>query len=253
MFFLWSQSSVKNIEWKTTTSGNFSDVLEIQLIDTIVRNVPLTGLNEVDITPKYRLLSEQGEQLNRHLPEVLIIGVKKSGTRALLEFIRLHPDVRAAGCEVHFFDRHYNRGLHWYRNHMPPTIGGQITMEKTPSYFITKEVPFRVHHMNPSTKCVSFVHCKFLTSLMILWCILCFKFRLLVVVRDPVTRAISDYTQAASKRKEMKSFEELAFLNQTTGQFSYFSDFLFEFEFYQFCIRGRTLDYFEHNEEQLIK
>lgn len=43
-------------------------------------------------------------------------------------------------------------------------------------------------------------------------------FRLLVVVRDPVTRAISDYTQAASKRKEMKSFEELAFLNQTTGK-----------------------------------
>ena len=125
-------------------------MLEIQLVDTIVRNVPLTG--EVDFTPKYRLLSEQGEQLNRHLPEVLIIGVKKSGTRALLEFIRLHPDVRAAGCEVHFFDRHYNRGLHWYRNHMPATIDGQITMEKTPSYFITKDVPFRVHHMNPSTK-----------------------------------------------------------------------------------------------------
>lgn len=139
-------------EPKRTTSSNFTEVLEIQLVDSIVRNVPLTGLNEVDFTPKYRLLSEQGEQLNRHLPEVLIIGVKKSGTRALLEFIRLHPYVRAAGCEVHFFDRHYNRGLHWYRNHMPPTIDGQITMEKTPSYFITKEVPFRVHHMNPSTK-----------------------------------------------------------------------------------------------------
>lgn len=43
------------------------------------------------------------------------------------------------------------------------------------------------------------------------------SFRLLVVVRDPVTRAISDYAQAASKRKEMKSFEELAFINQTIG------------------------------------
>lgn len=41
--------------------------------------------------------------------------------------------------------------------------------------------------------------------------------RLLVVVRDPVTRAISDYAQAASKRKEMKTFEELAFLNLTSG------------------------------------
>jgi Sulfotransferase domain len=28
----------------------------------------------------------------RRLPDVLLIGVKKSGTRALLEFIRVHPD-----------------------------------------------------------------------------------------------------------------------------------------------------------------
>lgn len=38
-------------------------------------------------------------------------------------------------------------------------------------------------------------------------------FRLLVVVRDPVTRAISDYTQATSKKADMKKFEELAFIN----------------------------------------
>lgn len=54
---------------------------------------------------------------------------------------------------------------------MPPTLEGQVTMEKTPSYFVTKEVPPRVYQMNSAMK-------------------------LLVVVRDPVTRAISDYTQA---------------------------------------------------------
>jgi len=59
-----------------------------------------------------------------------------------------------------------------FRHHMPATLEGQVTMEKTPSYFVTREVPQRVHQMNPNTK-------------------------LLVVVRDPVTRAISDYTQAA--------------------------------------------------------
>lgn len=148
-------TTISNSNSITNTSSNFSEVLEIQLVDTIVRNVPLTNeLNEIEIMPKYRLLSEHGEQLARHLPGVLIIGVKKSGTRALLEFIRFvySVEVRAAGCEVHFFDRYYSRGLQWYRNHMPPTITGQITMEKTPSYFITKEVPFRVHHMNPSIK-----------------------------------------------------------------------------------------------------
>ena len=36
---------------------------------------------------------------------------------------------------------------------------------------------------------------------------------MLVVVRNPITRAISDYTQASSKKKDMKKFEELAFVN----------------------------------------
>lgn len=38
-------------------------------------------------------------------------------------------------------------------------------------------------------------------------------FRLLLVVRNPVTRAISDYTQSFSKNKPMKKFEELSFVN----------------------------------------
>lgn len=37
------------------------------------------------------------------------------------------------------------------------------------------------------------------------------------MVRDPVTRAISDYTQAASKKPGMKKFEELVFLNGSYG------------------------------------
>lgn len=145
------------------------DLSPIKMFGSLVRIVPLTDpqtrragqvnrsrlpANNSDATPKYRLLRQQALQPNRHLPGTLIIGVKKSGTRALLEFVRLHPDVRAAGCEVHFFDRHYAKGLHWYRSHMPATIDGQMTMEKTPSYFVTREVPQRVHHMNPGTKSV---------------------------------------------------------------------------------------------------
>ena len=53
--------------------------------------------------------------LERRLPQVIIIGVKKGGTRALLEFLRIHSDVRAVGPEVHFFDRNYDRGLDWYK------------------------------------------------------------------------------------------------------------------------------------------
>ncbi|KAL0196990.1 hypothetical protein M9458_005530, partial [Cirrhinus mrigala] len=51
---------------------------------------------------------------SKKLPQAIIIGVKKGGTRALLEFLRLHPDIRAVGAEPHFFDRNYEKGLEWY-------------------------------------------------------------------------------------------------------------------------------------------
>ncbi|XP_052617041.1 heparan sulfate glucosamine 3-O-sulfotransferase 4 isoform X1 [Peromyscus californicus insignis] len=128
----------------------------------------------------------------KKLPQALIIGVKKGGTRALLEAIRVHPDVRAVGVEPHFFDRNYEKGLEWYRNVMPKTLDGQITMEKTPSYFVTNEAPKRIHSMAKDIK-------------------------LIVVVRNPVTRAISDYTQTLSKKPEIPTFEVLAFKNRTLG------------------------------------
>uniref|UniRef100_A0ABM5EZT6 Sulfotransferase n=1 Tax=Pogona vitticeps TaxID=103695 RepID=A0ABM5EZT6_9SAUR len=135
------------------------------------------------VTPDY------GE---KRLPQALIIGVKKGGTRALLEALRAHPDVRAVGTEPHFFDRNYDQGLDWYRDLMPKTLEGQLTMEKTPSYFVTNEAPKRIHSMAKETK-------------------------LVVVVRDPVTRAISDYTQTLSKKPEIPTFEVLAFKNRTLG------------------------------------
>lgn len=143
-------------------------------------------------SPKYKFLRDANLQASQHLPDALIIGVKKSGTRALLEFIKLHPSVQAPSSEIHFFDKNYARGLRWYRNQMPLTLEGQMTMEKTPSYFVTKRVPSRVKKMNPYVK-------------------------LIVVVRDPVTRAVSDYTQSASKKspETRKSFSELLYLNGT--------------------------------------
>lgn len=57
----------------------------------------------------------QQPPMMQRLPQVIIIGVKKGGTRALLEFLRIHPNIRAVGQEVHYFDRNYERGLDWYR------------------------------------------------------------------------------------------------------------------------------------------
>ncbi|XP_077022167.1 heparan sulfate glucosamine 3-O-sulfotransferase 3A1 [Tamandua tetradactyla] len=137
-------------------------------------------------------LAQMLDEGSKQLPQAIIIGVKKGGTRALLEFLRVHPDVRAVGAEPHFFDRSYDKGLAWYRDLMPRTLDGQITMEKTPSYFVTREAPARISAMSKDTK-------------------------LIVVVRDPVTRAISDYTQTLSKRPDIPTFESLTFRNRTAG------------------------------------
>lgn len=55
------------------------------------------------------------DSASRKLPSAIIIGVKKGGTRALLTFLRLHPDIRSVGPETHFFDKFYHRGIEWYR------------------------------------------------------------------------------------------------------------------------------------------
>nr|CAD7448915.1 unnamed protein product [Timema bartmani] len=78
---------------------------------------------------------------SRRLPQAIIVGIRKCGTRALLEMLALHPHVQKAAGEVHFFDRddNYRKGLEWYRRKMPHSFKEQITIEKSPSYFVTPE------------------------------------------------------------------------------------------------------------------
>ena len=54
------------------------------------------------------------EPQHQELPEAVIIGTKKGGTRALLEFLNIHSQVKRAKNEVHFYDKQYERGLEWY-------------------------------------------------------------------------------------------------------------------------------------------
>jgi len=80
---------------------------------------------------------------------------------------------------------------------MPATLPGQLAVEKSPSYFVTAGAARRVDDMTSSARGRSR------------------DFRLLVVVRDPVTRALSDYAQSASKRLapgRIADFRDLAFL-----------------------------------------
>lgn len=104
--------------------------------------------------------------------------------------LHIHYTSFCISLQVHFFDEDdkYSLGLEWYRRRMPYSFPDQITIEKSPAYFITESVPARIRAMNESI-------------------------RLLLIVRDPVTRLISDYAQLAAnkarKDKALASFEDL--------------------------------------------
>ena len=68
------------------------------------------------------------EHFQRRLPQCIIIGSRKSGTRALLRFLSAHPRMAVNHEEMHFFDRdeNYARGLEWYRSSMPLSIPGTL-------------------------------------------------------------------------------------------------------------------------------
>ena len=82
-------------------------------------------------THPFRIHSANSTVFQRNYPTAIIAGVKKGGTRALLEFLRLNHQatmkekeafspnlfqIQAPAPEIHFFDRNYFRGLDWYRS-----------------------------------------------------------------------------------------------------------------------------------------
>lgn len=147
------------------------------------------------------VLDEDSERCSvghaQRFPQAIVIGVRKGGTRALINMLKVHPEICAAKTEIHYFDREENflKGVQWYIEKMPYTNKKQVTVEKSPSYFVTDEVPFRVSLFSPQMK-------------------------LLLIVRNPIERLVSDFVQLDSKRLKQNgnryAFEELVF--QSSGE-----------------------------------
>uniref|UniRef100_A0A914MK20 Sulfotransferase domain-containing protein n=1 Tax=Meloidogyne incognita TaxID=6306 RepID=A0A914MK20_MELIC len=134
-----------------------------------------------------------------NLPNFLIIGVRKGGTRALLDALALHPKIKIARHEVHFFDKEKNfrRGLDWYSKQMPKACPDDVIIEKTPAYFTANpQVPQRVFQFNP-------------------------KIKFILIVRSPITRTVSDFTQILQTKKERNkppiNFEKMSFIKNCNG------------------------------------
>ncbi|HUI36433.1 MAG TPA: sulfotransferase domain-containing protein [Gaiellaceae bacterium] len=122
----------------------------------------------------------------RPLPDFLVLGAQKAGTTALYEYLRRHPQISGPSWkEVSFFDRHWARGESWYRGNFPNVARtrGKHVGEASPSYVFHPLAPRRVQEVVPEA-------------------------RLIVLVRNPVDRALSQYNHEVALGREPLPFEE---------------------------------------------
>lgn len=130
-----------------------------------------------------RLLGRFGAQ-----PNFLTLGVQEEGTTSLYRYLALHPRVSPALVkEVHYFDFHYGCGATWYRAHFAPqarlAARGLRTGEASPEYIFSPDAPQRVAASFPDVK-------------------------LIVMLRNPVERAYSQYQMSVRRGFETLPFAE---------------------------------------------
>ena len=111
-------------------------------------------------------------------PTFLIVGAQRCGTTSLFRALAAHPAVCGPGRahEVHYFDVNYGRSQSWYEDHFPAVatvraieerVGERVQVgESSPYYMFHPLAPGRLAAALPRVK-------------------------LLVLLRDPVGRAIS--------------------------------------------------------------
>ena len=124
----------------------------------------------------------------RHLPTTVIVGAQKAGTTQLYAYLVTHPRCfEAAKKEVDYFSKHPERSVAWYRSRFP--LSFRVTwkqghvMEASPSYLPTPSAIRQMKQVLPKT-------------------------RIIVLLRDPVSRAFSHYQHRKTRHLESRSFAE---------------------------------------------
>ena len=107
-----------------------------------------------------------------HLPHFLGLGTQKGGTTSLQQLLEQHPGVYLPPCkEVHYFSLHAEEPARWYAKHYRDARRGQRRGDITPFYLFHPDVPARIHALLP-------------------------RARMIVLLRDPVERALSQVFHA---------------------------------------------------------
>jgi hypothetical protein len=130
----------------------------------------------------------------RMAPDFIIIGAMRGGTTSLYSYMTAHPGIGAAYMkEVHFFDVHYSKGFPWYQAQFPllPQKYYQERVQK--QRFITGEAsPYYLFHPHAAARIARRLP----------------RVKLIVLLRDPVSRAYSHYHHEVAGGHEKLSFDE---------------------------------------------
>lgn len=121
---------------------------------------------------------------SKDLPHFLVIGAQRGGTTSLYHLLRRHPGMfLSTPKEIHYFSINYDKPLSWYQEHFLQAHPSQLRGEVTPFYLFHKLAPERIYDNVPDA-------------------------RLIVLLRDPVERAISQYFHAKNKGYETLGIED---------------------------------------------
>jgi hypothetical protein len=125
------------------------------------------------------------------LPNFIIIGAQKAGTTSLYAYLRQHPNVLACAYkEVNYFDFNFHKGTHWYcRQFLDPT---NLECKRGSKYVVGEATPYYLFHPLVAKRIRDTVPTA----------------RLIVLLRDPVTRTYSQYQHNLRKGRETLSFRD---------------------------------------------
>jgi hypothetical protein len=150
----------------------------------------------IRLRSRVRRLQARWTNRDRALPDFLILGTQKGGTTSLYAYLTDLPQVisvERTWKEVHYFASYPNPnnytvlGPGWYRSHFPRRselrAAGAITGEATPNYMIESLAMTRIAHDLPDSRWV-------------------------VVLRDPVDRALSHHEMLVRQHRDDRGFTE---------------------------------------------
>ena len=122
----------------------------------------------------------------RMLPSFLILGGSRSGNTSLFAYLTEHPNIMPGSLKAFFFFQYFtNNKTSFYRSQFPIKRKNLITCDSTSSYFVHPLIPARVHKLLPSAK-------------------------LIVVLRNPVERAYSEFHYTVTLGSELtENFEDV--------------------------------------------